>query len=342
MKIITALLLVHISTCLVAQQNDLVLEKLKGKVKTVANLSNGELTKTITFNEAGFITASRIFCKGGKIACSEYTVEYDANGNKTVNRGDIFTEYFTYDAKGNLAETITLTTMKKDTVKYYRYTWNGQSRTSMEQYNYANGKKLLTGKTTYAYDAAHRLTEEEAYSYYPPNGSDVAYKMPLYSRNTYTYDQSGNLQEKITKDAKGNKLGWYVYKYDDRNRKIESSTVYHDGPERTEAYKYDEKDNVVEIVSAKGDEEIYREEYTFDKQGNCIKKVHSADQLANVTTYTYDASNLQTGEKRTIKGKPSQDIRYTYDKTGNLVLKKVFDGEGKLTHTYQCEIEYYK
>ena len=272
------------------QQNDLERSNLKGKVKTLRQISYhtidkfGEITKGDIdgagilapgeyynkYNVKGFIIerVGRYFGDGDSLIL-EQIYKYNDKGNKiNINQstpnGEIGKETFKYDDKGNPIELN----------RYYpidslemscRYTYKYDDKDNIiEKTTYTNGS-LEGSSVSYKYDDKDNLTEVSVYT-------TVGI---LHWKNTYKYDDKGNETEMNSYSYDGS-LSWKeISKYDDNGNKIESSNFNQNGVNFKFIYKYDDKDNLIEktYLSDGGYslKDIYK--YDYDEKNNWIKRI---------------------------------------------------------------------
>mgnify|MGYP007006686315 CR=1 FL=1 len=271
------------------QQNDLERANLKGKVKTLRQISYhtidkfGEITKGAIdgpgilapdeyynkYNVKGFIIerVERYFGDGDSLIL-EQIYKYDDKGNEieinqSAPNGERGKETFKYDDKGNPIELNTYYPIDSLEMSY-RYTYKYDDKDNIiEETIYTNGS--LEGRlVTYKYDDKDNLTEVSVYTI---DGI-------LHWENIFKYDDKGNEIEKNS--FKNGSLSWKeISKYDDNGNKIESSNFNQNDVNHKFIYKYDDKDNLIEktYLSDGGysSKEIYK--YDYDEKNNWIKRI---------------------------------------------------------------------
>ena len=280
---------------------------------------------------------------------------YDSVGNltkKTVN--DTRVTSYAYDANGNLTS-LTNALGQTETKKYdnmnrlvqetdatgakttYQYDGKGQllsstdgnGNTTAVAYD-GNGNVISVTdgegrQVRYAYDLADRLTEAMA--------GDASYE----NRNTYTYDEVGNLTS--TTDGNGNKM---TYTYD----LLSNQTSRTNALGETESYSYNLNNRLEKITRPNGNtiqydynkldallQTDYSEEadgqvlYTYDEEGKRL----SMSDLTGTSTYQYDADGRITG----VQQGDGSVILYNYDSYGNLA-KLIYPDGSEVQYEYDA------
>ncbi|WP_310992218.1 RHS repeat domain-containing protein [Aequorivita marina] len=224
-----------------------------------------------------------------------------------------------------------------------------------------DGKGQLRAKSTYTYDIEKREIIEKTYkdanevsdfrqvTYYDKNGNKT--KLLSYSKGedepykeTFTYDQSGNILEEIKHRSSG--LFKTQYNYDNEGRLIEKTIYNAENLLMTETYAYDEKGNLQTAVQ--DENRTVHAKYIFKKKYKDGKEIERKslkngavngrfvysynDQGQRIEYKKYDESNnLVSGEK----------TDFEYDDKNNWIQKIPFDPNGFPKRMIEREIEYF-
>jgi RHS repeat-associated protein len=228
--------------------------------------------------------------------------DFDTSGRMKRRANGASDEYWTYDAKGNVA-------------KYE----DGESNDTVFGYNASNQlisvKDALGKTTTYGYNATTGLLETsttargKATTYgYDTSGNLASVTTPKGNKTTYTYDVSGRVKTVV--DPRGNVSDADPAKY-------------------TTAFTYDDADRTKSVTDARGSTTAYG----YDEVGNLTTVT---DAARRATTYAYNDANqlyLVTDpvQKQTSLGydpagrlkeetnRRGAKVTYQYDKAGNQI-----------------------
>lgn len=245
-------------------QNDLLNERLKGKVKLCTEYfyekpDNKELDKTsawnyksrISYNKEGNTTtidSYNDYTTNNVVNTMMYT--YDIEGRKVMtqnNKGHIISSsVYSYNLNHRLIEDISSGTHVNFHIIYNNY----GLRDTMYVYNIV-GK--LNSKVIYHYDKANNKIEEDRYK---PDGS-------LSNKEACKYDKHRNKIEEIKFDAKGIRTGKTTHQYDVEDNEImktDSNIIYIGG---TGGRGNNQENNTYA--------HIYKY-YGFDKAGNWLQQ----------------------------------------------------------------------
>jgi antitoxin component YwqK of YwqJK toxin-antitoxin module len=186
----------------------------------------------------------------------------------------------------------------------------------------------------------------------------------------YSYDDQGQLKDKITRDDEGiidlaEQFSWngkYLLKHETRDG--EGNIV------SLEEFRYDEKGNVVEhfqtdeetgenrkTVTAydaegrKTGEEVYSEEgdllekstYVLDESGRVVSSEYDSAQKWSTTEYQYDERGNNLGHLETDdEGNQLLSVEHTYDEQNNRLESVIFSNGGTLATNqhYKLKFEY--
>jgi len=244
---------------------------------------------------------------------------YDANGNLLgIRYPDGSSQQYEYNALGQ----VTQFTNRNGQAIAYTYYPNGliKSETlpdgSQDTFTYDNHRNLVsmtdsTGTTTFAYDAADRLTKVTY-----PNGSFLTYTYNAAGQRTqmtdqtgftvnYQYDALGRLS-KLT-DANGNLIVSYTY---DAAGRLASKQF---GNGDICNYTYDAAGNVLSIVNLAPDGKTVQSSYVYTYNNQSLPATMTTS--AGTFTYGYDAS----GQLTSVQTPSGQTITYQYDAAGNRI-----------------------
>lgn len=289
------------------RENDLTRENLKGKVKSVKEISYyteekfGDPIKSEKYNQAELY-----FNEQG----------YFTEKNKHFKTETQSKETFKYNNQGNIIE-------KKE---FFNSSWLNSTRITTYTYQYDDKENLieekendenekLKSRKVFKYDKKNNKTQYEWY------GSDEN----LWEKYTYKYDERGNQIELNEFSADNILMRKYIYKYDEKGNQIEESKYNSDGKlEEKFIFKYDNNNNKIEEKLYDSDGKLEKKVvYSYNK-GNLIeeKSYNSSDLLTNEWTCKYD----DKANKREIRqnsyssyGKLLYSKFYKYDERGNII-----------------------
>ena len=151
----------------------------------------------------------------------------------------------------------------------------------------------------------------------------------------YTYDDAGNLLEKVlTANGKAFKT---VYTYDEKGNELSCTVTDADGKvtlsEKT-TYVYDANGNLLSAVTVDAEEFSTEAVYVYDEAGNRIKATQTtANGTTDERTYVYDEKN------NLVEARHGKRVRFFYDADGNLVKKTAINDEGKNIGVYTYDKE---
>ncbi len=234
-------------------------------------------------------------------------VEYDKFGNptkKTINGNTISTA--NYDSRGNIFKLV-------DNLKGVCYDYSYDGNGNLIRVNEKEGSSLVDYKS-FTYDNQNRpLTRYE-------NSTEFTYETIYEKKSTgYIYPDDAvkgvKLRNKFTDEIEKDKL---------RRTSVHKLTLNSaSSPLISESYSYlDGTDGrTTEFVSSIAQtigSKSYNLAYTYDEMGN-VKTVKDTND--SKITYTYDGLNQLIKECDNLH---SRKVRYTYDKGGNIISKKVY------------------
>ena len=270
-----------------------------------------------------------------------------------------------YDKLGNRISTIdpngNVTTWEYDHVGRVVKETNAAGKTTLAAYDALGNKVSATDTkgnvTRFAYDAAGRLLRQES----PFEGDACAV-------SRYFYDAAGNvLRQEVLCSAPGETETWRrtEYRYDDRNRVIDTILFETDGSGNRTRYEYDAVGNktvmysgvlgdsldgaakttceynrfgkVTKMVDPRSnalpaDDPLYLvETNAYDAVGRLVSKT---DRNGVTTVYAYDALDRVLSETATVDG-TVESITHSYTRTG----QNLSDVNGTLTVTNRYDAQ---
>ena len=214
-------------------------------IQSVAEQKRSDMTVLGLKGKVEVLSESLFPGEGSKKTASKNVFKYDANGNMT--------ELSNFGADGKLASTI-------------KYTYDANGVLVKEETLLKDGTIdiISTVKT----DAKGNKVEQEDVR---PSGNVM-----FNYRHVYTYDQKGQMLERVAFRGNGSLLFKYNFTYDDRGNKIEWLQT---GPNNSivgkVVYKFNENNNMVEETRFKGDgttDVIYTYTYDYDKKKNWTRQ----------------------------------------------------------------------
>ena len=233
-------------------------------------------------------------------------------------------EYF-FDSKGNIVKEYQQVKGQTDSLYYiseskYLYNEKGKlmqkifkegafSQTDNNQYKYIY-------YTNYIYDDKNRLIEEEECALDLLEGKKVI----------YTYDEYGNIIEKISFTDNNNYFYKEIYNYDNENRQISYKKIYITNGYKDEikknTWKYDSLGRIIE-------EYIYELSTTQHKGGTLIYNNAIRYYKYNTNGKLFEIKDQYLSDSILAQGATHGHTYYAYDLKGNLLCKSNF-GDGKL------------
>ena len=233
-------------------------------------------------------------------------------------------EYF-FDSKGNIVKEYQQVKEQTDSLYYiseskYLYNEKGKlmqkifkegafSQTDNNQYKYIY-------YTNYIYDDKNRLIEEEECALDLLEGKKVI----------YTYDEYGNIIEKISFTDNNNYFYKEIYNYDNENRQISYKKIYITNGYKDEikknTWKYDSLGRIIE-------EYIYELSTTQHKGGTLIYNNAIRYYKYNTNGKLFEIKDQYLSDSILAQGATHGHTYYAYDLEGNLLCKSNF-GDGKL------------
>lgn len=254
------------------------------------------VTTTLGYDSRQRLTSSTVATSAGNLTTS-YTIDPMGEVTKTMLPDNSFFSY-AYDSAHRP------TTITDALARFRQYTLNPLGKVTQTTANNSPTDLRFTHSATY--DALGRmLTDVGAASQtttyaYDNNGNPLTIKDGLNHQTTQAFDGL-NRRLSIT-DAN---TGVTSFAYDAHDR----ATSVTDPDAHVTSYVYDGFGDLIEQVSPDSGTTVYH----YDAGGNLTSKT---DALGIVTNYTYDA--LDRTLTRTFPADTTQNVTFTYDKTGSL------------------------
>lgn len=236
-----------------------------------------------------------------------YTFDYDSLGNNTSVK------------VGNQTQTQTLVTNTFET-------YNQRKTGTLLESTYGNGFKI-----GFDYDLLNRVTAKKyngnvKFKYQYDGSGNLGYAEDLINEVNYryVYDLADRLVQ--VKDSKGNSK---TYGYDNNNQSKFTEVI--GGVTYTTDYVYDKDNRLKEVNYSRPGQSGIKISFAYDTIGRLDSKTITIGGVTRTTSYVYKPGNNNSTtskiEKETINGK---DIRYGYDKNGN--ISDITYSDGKTIH----------
>ena len=278
------------------RKNDLIVNKLKGKVRTqtkmnfrVENIA-GEYTKgallsktTVRFNTRGFRTEEDSYDTDGSLT-DKWIFQYDDKDNlistlSYLPDGSIGNKIiYSYDDKGNMIVETAFVSGKLQ----YRATRKYDSKGNIFQYISYNpdGGIMYKSVGIYTYNSRGNKAEEKSYTSYG-------------ARNILTFDNEGNRTGYSEFASDGSLLSTTVEVYDNKGNNLGYTTCKSDGSLRSKSvYRYDDSGERIEETHYKPDGSLEKNTlmtYEKDKTGNSItSNSYENGMLAWIFAYEFE------------------------------------------------------
>jgi len=328
-------------------KNDLVKDKIRGKVRTMSvsgftvvrkdgKLQKGRTVHTSVsrYNEKGYLLEFTSTA-GDDTVQNEYVhfkamrslFKYDNNGilvsNSRYNGDGALEDSASYkvDAKGNR---IDWNTYKGDGSLEWNY-----NREYDLQGNLIESNEFLKGalksRHTYKYDDRGNVKEENTFE------GDGRLKL----KELFKYDDNKNVIEITDYNRTGVFKARYTYAYDSRGNQVEEKEYDDEFSNKFKKIhtKYDNENNVIEVTQYNEKGKVTYEckldkwgnhtsDATYKPDGTLLEKIEQK--------YKYDDRGNETENDRiNTKGKPALRTKsiYTYDHEGNWFIKIVYEND---------------
>ena len=233
---------------------------------------------------------------------------------------------YLFDSKGNIVKEYQQVKGQTDSLYYIserKYLYNEKGKLMQKIFKEGDFPETDNNQykhiyyTNYIYDGKNRLIEEEECDSDLLKGEKVI----------YTYDEYGNIIEKISFTDKNNYFYKEIYNHDNENRQISYKKIYvtngYEEEIKKNTWKYDNLNRVVEKY-------VYELSTTQYKEGTLIY-----DNTIRYYRYNTNGKLLEIRDKYLsdsilAQGATQGHTYYAYDLKGNLLCESNF-GDGRLS-----------
>ena len=232
---------------------------------------------------------------------------------------------YLFDPKGNIVKEYQQVKGQTDSLYYiseskYLYNEKGKLIQKIFKEGYFpqtdNNQYKYVYYTNYIYDDKDRLIEEE----------ECASDLLKGEKVIYTYDEYGNIIEKISFTDKDNHFYKEMYEYNTENRRISYKKEYvidkYKDIKKENTWKYDKMGNIVE-------EYVYELSSTQYEEGALIYNNAIRYYKYNDKGKLFDVIDQHLSNSILAQGATQGHTYYAYDLKGNLLCESNF-GEGRL------------
>jgi RHS repeat-associated protein len=208
------------------------------------------------------------------------------------------------------------------TVLYSAYTYDNAGRLTNLHYQKTSGGTNVANYT-YAYDAASRVTSEQANGTLRTFSYDTKNEVTNDGTVTYSYDATGNRTMSGYQTGTGNRLtndSTYTYTYDAEGNLIEKSAG---SAGDTWLYSYDNANRLVSVEHLPTNSVVAMvATYSYDAFGNRVEKDVSSGGVTTVTRFAYDGSDVWA----TLNGSNQLQTRYVREPDTDQLLARITSG----------------
>ena len=232
---------------------------------------------------------------------------------------------YLFDPKGNIVKEYQQVKGQTDSLYYIsesKYLYNEKGKLIQRIFKEGdfpqtdNNQYKYVYYTNYIYDDKDRLIEEE----------ECASDLLKGEKVIYTYDEYGNIIEKISFTDKYNYFYKEMYEYNTKNRRINYKKEYvidkYKDIKKENTWKYDKMGNIVE-------EYVYELSSTQYKEGTLIYNNAIRYYKYNDKGKLFDVIDQYISNSILAQGATQGHTYYAYDLKGNLLCESNF-GDGRL------------
>ncbi|WP_314810664.1 hypothetical protein [Capnocytophaga granulosa] len=232
---------------------------------------------------------------------------------------------YLFDPKGNIVKECQQVKGQTDSLYYIsesKYLYNEKGKLMQKIFKEGDFPKTDNNQykhiyyTNYIYDGKNRLIEEEECTSDLLKGEKVI----------YTYDEYGNIIEKISFTDKNNYFYKEIYNYDNENRQISYIRIYVTNRYKDEIkkniWKYDNLGRIIE-------EYVYELSSTQYKEGTLIYNNTIRYYKYNAKGKLFEIKDQYLSNSILAQGATQGHTYYAYDSEGNLLCESNF-GDGRL------------
>lgn len=246
----------------------------------------------------------------------------------------------------------TADTSYKQGVQYYDQDWKPLKRvtydkdgnvSAREECTYDNKNNIIRNVTYFSDGSIH----EDSQHIYDDNGNVTKYEYWYTSsdrtqsfHDKYTYDANGNVVKEENYGYDDVFSGRYEYTYDADGNKIGEVCYGEDGlVHYRDEYKYDENGNQINYTCYNSNGEQSGSYFTYDEHGNVTKETavnrDGTEDVFKTYTYSYDDSgNILVKNVYNSTGKKTNRYEYTYDENGNQLSEIDYNSDGSVGTKY--------
>ena len=242
---------------------------------------------------------------------------------------------YLFDSKGNIVKEYQQVKEQMDSLYYIsesKYLYNDKGKLIQKIFKEGDFPQTDNNQykhiyyTNYIYDNKNRLIEEEECASDLLEGEKVI----------YTYDEYGNIIEKILFTDKNNYFYKEIYSYDNESRQMSYKKIYvtngYEGEIKKNTWKYDDLGQIIE-------EYVYELSSTQYEEGTIIYNNTIRYYKYNANGKLFEIKDQYLSDSILAQGATEGHTYYAYDSEGNLLCKSNFgDGELRWRECYdECQ-----
>jgi RHS repeat-associated protein len=260
---------------------------------------------------------------------------YDAVGRLTEIREPDNAQLFSYDTLYRVIQYRTITSNGELSIAYE---YDALDRRTKRTVSYPGG---VLETTSYSYDKASRLLSIsqsgtngiQTTSYVWDGASRLTQKtLPNGIRQVLTYDDASRLTQIQYLRTDGGIIETVSYTYDANGQRTAKSQGLASVAETPISAAYDTANRMTSVTLFPNTPGAKTYNLSYDDHGNLVQKQNAAD-LAEITTYIWDARNRLSGVTMT-QGGASSSASFKYDALGRRIERSVNQGSGAQTTQY--------